>query len=82
MISLEVSDRLHFEERGLTEEWWREYSALSKYQKELINPIIYSNKFDDYDNNINDEQCLKVLSYYRIKREDAEMIINAERSKQ
>jgi len=74
--------RLHFEERGLTEEWWREYSALSKYQKELINPIIYSNKFDDYDNNINDEQCLKVLSYYRIKREDAEMIINAERSKQ
>ena len=68
--------RFYFEEIGLTDEWWKHYSALSDDQKELIKPIIFSNKFDDYENQIKDKKCLKVLSYYRVKREDAEEAMN------
>lgn len=68
--------RFYFEEIGLTDEWWKHYSALSEDQKELIKPIIFSNKFDDYENRIKDKKCLKVLSYYRVKREDAEEAMN------
>lgn len=68
--------RFYFEEIGLTDEWWKHYSALSEDQKELIKPIIFSNKFDDYENQIKDKKCLKVLSYYRVKREDAEEAMN------
>ncbi len=68
--------RFYFEEIGLTDEWWKHYSALSEDQKELIKPIIFSSKFDDYENQIKDKKCLKVLSYYRVKREDAEEAMN------
>ena len=37
-----------------------------------IKPIIESNDFSDYESNVSDPEILKVLSYYRIKREDAE----------
>ncbi len=37
-----------------------------------IKPIIESNDFSDYESNVTDPEILKVLSYYRIKREDAE----------
>ena len=70
--------RLHFEKLGLTDEWWRAYSLLSKHQKNIVDPIIYSNQFEDYECFVKDKQCLNVLNYYRIKREDAEVIIKAE----
>ena len=34
-----------------------------------------SNVFDNYEETVTDEDCLKVLSYYRIRREDAENAI-------
>lgn len=68
--------RLYFEEIGLTDEWWKKYSALSERKKNMVNPIIYSNKFDDYEEQITDKKCLEVLSYYRIRREDAEEVLN------
>ena len=37
-----------------------------------IKPIIESNDFSDYESNVSDPEILKALSYYRIKREDAE----------
>lgn len=64
--------RMHFENTGLTDEWWRHYSALSEAQLAIIKPIIESNDFSDYEANVTDPEILKVLSYYRIKREDAE----------
>ena len=64
--------RMHFENTGLTDEWWRHYSALSETQLAIIKPIIESNDFSDYESHVTDPEILKVLSYYRIKREDAE----------
>ena len=40
--------------------------------------IIYGNHFENYETIISDKECLKVLSYYRIKREDAEKEIKGE----
>ena len=59
--------RFYFEGIGITDKWWLDYSSLTQEQKELIQPIIYSNKFDDYEKTIHDSDCLNVLSYYRIK---------------
>lgn len=59
--------RFYFEGIGMTNRWWLAYSSLTQKQKELIQPIIYSNKFDDYEKTIHDSDCLNVLSYYRIK---------------
>lgn len=61
--------RFYFEGIGMTNRWWLAYSSLTQKQKELILPIIYTNKFDDYENAIHDPDCLNVLSYYRIKYE-------------
>ena len=68
--------RFYFEEIGLTDEWWNAYSALSLEQKEIVNPIIYSNRFDDYENVVTDPECRHVLSFYRIRREDAEKALD------
>lgn len=70
--------RFYFEKIGLTDEWWQHYSALTNEQKEIVNPIIYSNVFDHYEETVTDEKCLKVLSYYRIRREDAESVLREE----
>lgn len=70
--------RFYFEKIGLTDEWWSHYSALSEEQKGIVNPIIYSNNFDHYEDIVTDRQCQKVLSYYRIRREDAEKVLNKE----
>ena len=59
--------RFHFEELGLTDEWWSAFSKLSQQQKDQVLPIIFTNKFDDFEKEIEDPDCLKVLSYYRIK---------------
>lgn len=67
--------RFYFEGIGLTEEWWQHYCALTDAQKDVVNPIIYNNVFDHYEDTVQDEECLKVLSYYRIRREDAEKVI-------
>ena len=67
--------RFYFEEIGLTDEWWQHYRALTDEQKEIVNPIIYSNVFEGYEEMVTDEKCLKVLSYYRIHREDAEKVL-------
>lgn len=64
--------RMYFEKNGLTEEWWKHYKALSEQQLAVINPIIENNDFSDYEERTDDQEILKVLSYYRIKREDAE----------
>lgn len=73
--------RFYFEEIGLTDEWWNHYVSLTDTQKALIDPIIWSNNFDEYEDTITDIQCLKVLSYYKIKRGDAEVILKKRKEK-
>lgn len=71
--------RFYFEGIGLTEEWWSHYKALSTEQRQIVDPIIHSNVFDNYEQSVTDKECLKVLSYYRIRREDAEAEIKKEK---
>ena len=68
--------RLFFEKIGLTDDWWNAYTKLSDDQKAIINPVIYSNKFDDFENFIHDSDCRHVLSFYRIRRNYAEETMN------
>ena len=70
--------RFYFEGIGLTEQWWNDYQKLSEEQKNIVNPIIYSNDFDNYEDFVDDMECINVLSYYRIKREDAENVLKME----
>lgn len=59
--------RFYYEGLGLTDEWWNCYSGLTDEQKAMIQPIIDTNHFDNYEETIDDPACLKVLSYYRIR---------------
>ena len=70
MPEIMIIYRAHFDENGLSNQWWKEYSALTDDQKNVVNPIIYSNSFDDYERDVHDLSCLRVLSYYRIKSKD------------
>lgn len=64
--------RFHFEKIGLTEEWWEKFSSLPSSKMDIIKPIIYKNDFSNYLLSVSDNEILDVLSYYTIKREDAE----------
>ena len=64
--------RLYFEEAGITDEWWKQFKKLTPEQLEQAKPIIHSNIFDSYEETISDPEVLKLLAYYRIRREDAE----------
>ena len=67
--------RSFFKENGLTGAWWDAYNRLSEEQKTIVNPVIYSNKFDDFESFIHDSDCQHVLSFYRMRREYAEKSI-------
>lgn len=68
--------RLYFEEIGVTDRWWHDYSQLTDEEKEIINPIIESNDFSSFDDQDINTNVLKVLQYYKITREDAEKVLN------
>ncbi len=58
----------------LTNEWWTKFNALSPEKLEKAKSIIALNKFKDGDFNCTDTDVLDVLSYYKITRNDAEML--------
>ncbi|TCO68737.1 hypothetical protein [Marinisporobacter balticus] len=64
--------RFYFEGIGLTDEWWNKFSALSDEKMEMIKPIIHKNEFNDIEKLSYDSEILDLLSYYAIKRDDAE----------
>lgn len=64
--------RLFFEEKGITEAWWNEFSNLSYSEKEIIKPIIENNEFNFVHSTISNNKILSVLNYYKISREDAQ----------
>lgn len=67
--------RLYFEEAGITDEWWKQFNKLSEEQLKLAKNIIHSNVFDNYEEQIKDPEVLKLLAFYRIRREDAEAVL-------
>lgn len=64
--------RFYFEEVGLTDEWWETFISLPKEKLEIAKRIIEANDFSNYEEQIYDTEILRLLAYYRIKREDAE----------
>lgn len=71
--------RFYFEGIGLTDEWWNSFQSLTEAQLAIAKPIIESNDFSDYESLTEDIAILNVLSYYRIKREDAERAMGTEK---
>ena len=69
--------RFYFEEIGLTDKWWEEYSNLSDTEKAIINPIIEQNEFHDLESKTTNKNVLHVLQYYTISREDAEKVLKS-----
>ena len=70
--------RFYFEGIGLTDEWWNCFRNLTDAQLEIARPIIEANDFSNYEMLTDDLEILNVLSYYRIRREDAERAMNEE----
>lgn len=65
--------RLYFEEIGITEKWWNCFKSLSKNKLDIAKKIIEKNDFSNYKEEIKDEEILKLLDFYKIKREVAEI---------
>ena len=53
-----------------TDGWWEKFNALNSEQRIIAEKIISENQFSDDDIRIDDEQIIKVLRYYQIKRDD------------
>ena len=64
--------RFYFEEIGMTDKWWSEYSQLTDDEKGIINPIIEANDFSNIETQTDNPRVLNVLQYYKITREEAE----------
>ena len=60
--------RFKNEENGNTGRWWEQYKNLSEKQKSIINPIIESNSFDNYEKLTEDREILEILSHYKRKQ--------------
>ena len=65
--------RLYFEKIGTTEKWWNCFNNLPKDKLEVAKKIIGTNDFSTYENEIEDEEILNLLEFYKIKREIAEV---------
>ena len=70
--------RFYFEGIGLTDEWWNSFRNLTEEQLAITKPIIESNDFSACENQTDDLEILNVLSYSRIRREDAEQAMEIE----
>lgn len=67
--------RFYFKEKGITDSWWADFCALNDAQKNEIRPIIHSNSFLNIESLSKDDDILKVLKYYKITRDDADVMI-------
>lgn len=62
--------RLHCEKVGLTDSWWSAFNSLNNEQLEVAKQIIETNNFSAYEEEISDSNILKLLSFYRLKKEN------------
>lgn len=64
--------RFYFEELGMTDRWWHDFTSLTQEEEQQIKPIIERNVFTNIDEMDLLPAVRKVLEYYRITRDDAE----------
>lgn len=64
--------RFYFEELGMTDRWWYDFTSLTPEEERQIKPIIERNVFTNIDEMDLLPAVRKVLEYYRITRDDAE----------
>lgn len=55
--------RNRFEEAGITQQWWKDFSGLSERELDIAKKIIGSNNFSNIDE-VNNSNIRKVLEYY------------------
>lgn len=55
---------------SITDEWRAAFNALSGKQREVLDPIVFKNKFTDEDIAVNDSEIYNVLRFYQIQRPD------------
>lgn len=67
--------RFFFEGIGVTDNWWRDFNALTDAEMSIAKPIIESNIFTDANVSPDNKNVRKVLEYYRITRDDAEKVM-------
>jgi len=64
--------RFFYKNNGITAKWWEDFNNLNSEKLDTLKEIIYKNEFDDIEKLTDDKEILKVLGYYKIRREDAE----------
>lgn len=69
--------RLYFEDKGLTNKWWSDFSSLREDEKLVIKPIIEKNDFKNIKDLDVSVRIYDVLKYYCISsKEDEKAICN------
>lgn len=69
--------RFHYKRNGFTEKWWQCFKNLPLKKLDIAKKIIESNKFGSIESQVSDEEILKLLSYYKITRDEAKEQINS-----
>jgi hypothetical protein len=62
--------RLFFEENGLADKWWTDFSSLSEKDRSEAKAIIENNDFLNIERQTSNLNVLNVLRYYTITRDD------------
>ncbi len=64
--------RFHYK-YNVTEDWWNDFISLDKEKLDILKQIVQQNDFNDISLLSDDKDILKVLKYYTIRRDDAEL---------
>jgi hypothetical protein len=65
--------RLFYEEKGLTDEWWKCFQRIPEEKLDIAKRIIERNDFANINDLTQDSELLELLNFYTIRREDAEL---------
>ena len=64
--------RFYFEEIGMTDEWWQDFTSLTEEELRIVKPIIEHNDFNNIEEKTDNPNILRVLGYYCITKEETE----------
>lgn len=64
--------RFYFEEIGMTDEWWQDFTSLTEEELRIVKPIIEHNDFNNIEEKTDNPNILRVLEYYCITKEETE----------
>lgn len=61
---------IHYEDEcDQTNEWWKKFNSLTDEQSATLKAIVAKNRFTEDDYSIKDTAIIKVLEYYKLKRD-------------